>query len=54
LKQNVSLERSLMQMETTQTNDFFAALCRYVKLERLKIKTKKNRFALKLNFISKR
>jgi len=47
LKQNVSLERSPTQTETTQTNHFFAALCGYIKLERLKIKTKKNHFALK-------
>ncbi len=47
LKQNVSLEKSPTQTETTQTNHFFAALCGYIKLERLKIKTKKNHFALK-------
>lgn len=47
LKQNVSLERSPTQTETTQTNHFFAALCGYIKLERLKIKTKNNHFALK-------
>lgn len=47
LKQNVSLERSPTQTETTQTNHFFAALCGYIKLERLKIKTKQNHFALK-------
>ena len=47
LKQNVSLEKSPTQTETTQTNHFFAALCGYIKLERLKIKTKQNHFALK-------
>lgn len=47
LKQNVSLEKSPTQTETTQTNHFFAALCGYIKLERLKIKTKENHFALK-------
>lgn len=47
LKQNVSLERSPTQTEATQTNHFFAALCGYIKLERLKIKTKQNHFALK-------
>jgi len=47
LKQNASLERSPTQTVTTQTNHFFAALCGYIKLERLKIKTKKNHFALK-------
>ena len=47
LKQNASLEKSPTQTETTQTNHFFAALCGYIKLERLKMKTKKNHFALK-------
>ena len=47
LKQNVSLERSPTQTEATQTNHFFAALCGYIKLERLKIKTRHNHFALK-------
>jgi hypothetical protein len=47
LKQNVSLAKSLTHTETTQTNHFFAALCGYIKLERLKIKTKLNHFALK-------
>ncbi len=47
LKQNVSLEKSPTQTETTQTKHFFAALCGYIKLERLKIKTKENHFALK-------
>ena len=47
LKQNVSLERSPTQTPNTQTNHFFAALCGYIKLERLKIKTKQNHFALK-------
>jgi hypothetical protein len=47
LKQNVSLEKSPTQTPTTQTNHFFAALCGYIKLERLKINTKQNHFALK-------
>lgn len=47
LKQNVSLEKSPTQTMTTQTNHFFAALCGYIKLERLKIKTRHNHFALK-------
>ena len=47
LKQNVSLEKSPTQTVATQTNHFFAALCGYIKLERLKIKTKLNHFALK-------
>lgn len=47
LKQNVSLAKSPTQTVTTQTNHFFAALCGFVKLERLKMKTKLNHFALK-------
>jgi DDE superfamily endonuclease len=47
LKQNVSLAKSPTQTETTQTNHFFAALCGFIKLERLKGKTKLNHFALK-------
>jgi hypothetical protein len=47
LKQNVSLAKSPTQTVTTQTNHFFAALCAFIKLERLKGKTKLNHFALK-------
>lgn len=47
LKQNVSLAKSPTQTEKTQTNHFFAALCGYIKLERLKVQTKTNHFALK-------
>ena len=47
LKQNASLEQSPTRTETTQRNHLFASLCAYVKLERLKIKTKLNHFALK-------
>lgn len=47
LKQNASLAKSPTQTVTTQTNHFFAALCGYIKLEQLKIKTKANHFALK-------
>lgn len=47
LKQNVSLAKSPTQTVTTQTNHFFAALCGFIKLERLKVKTKLNHFALK-------
>lgn len=39
--------------KTTQTNHFFPALCGYIKLERLKIKTKQNHFALKLKLYIK-
>jgi hypothetical protein len=47
LKQNASLERSPTHTVTTQTNHFFGALDGYIKLERLKLKTKLNHFALK-------
>lgn len=47
LKQNASLERSPTHTVITQTNHFFAALDGYIKLERLKVKTKLNHFALK-------
>jgi DDE superfamily endonuclease len=47
LKQNASLERSPTHTVPTQTNHFFAALEGYIKLERLKLKTKLNHFALK-------
>lgn len=47
LKQNASLEKSPTRTETTQRNHLFASLCAYVKLERLKIKTKLSHFALK-------
>lgn len=47
LKQNASLEKSPTRTETTQRNHFFAALCAYVKLEGLKVKTKVSHFTLK-------
>jgi hypothetical protein len=47
LKQNVSLAKSPTQTVTTQTNHFFAALCGFIKLERLKMKTHLSHFALK-------
>jgi hypothetical protein len=47
LKQNVSLEKSPTQTQTTQSNHFFAALCGFIKLEQLKVQTKLNHFALK-------
>jgi hypothetical protein len=47
LKQNVSLAKSPTQTVTTQTNHFFAALCGFLNLERLKRKTTLNHFALK-------
>ena len=47
LKPQVSLAKSPPQTVTTQPNHFFAALCGFIKLERLKVKTKLNHFALK-------
>jgi hypothetical protein len=47
LKQNVSLAKSPTQTVTTPTNHFFAALCGFVKLERLKMRTHLNHFTLK-------
>jgi IS4 transposase len=48
LKQNVSLTKSPTHTVRTQTNHFFAALCGYIKLEMLKVRTKLNHFALKM------
>lgn len=47
LKQNASLEKSPTHTVVTQTNHFFGALCRYLKLEVLKGSTRMNHFALK-------
>lgn len=47
LKQNASLAKSPTRTVTTQTNHFFAALCAYIKLERLRSGTKLNHYALK-------
>jgi hypothetical protein len=47
LKQNASLEQSPAQTVRTMSNHFFAVLCGYVKLERLKSTTQLNHFALK-------
>lgn len=48
LKQNVSLTKSPTHVVRTQTNHIFAALCGYIKLEMLKVRTKHNHFALKM------
>lgn len=47
LKQHASLEKSPTRTERTQRNHLFASLCAYVKLERLKLKTGVNHYALK-------
>lgn len=47
LKQNVALAKSPTRTETTQTNHFVAALWSYVKIELLKVRTRKNHYQLK-------
>ena len=42
LKQNAGLEKSPTRRERTQRNHFFASICAYVKLERIRLKTKLN------------
>ena len=47
LKCNTSLEKSQTKARRTQANHFFASLCAFIKLEKLKTSEKKNHFALK-------
>jgi transposase len=47
LKNNASLSKSPTRTLQTQQTHFFASLCAYIKLERLKIQEKLNHFALK-------
>jgi len=47
LKQNASIGSSPAHTERTQSNHIFAAIFAYVKLEKLKLATKLNHFALK-------
>jgi hypothetical protein len=47
LKQNAALAKSPTRTETTQTNHFVAALWSFVKIELLKVRTKKNHYRLK-------
>lgn len=47
LKQNASLEKSPTRTHRTQANHLFASICAYVKLERLRLATHTNHFALK-------
>jgi hypothetical protein len=47
LKQNVSLAKSPTRTETTQTNHFVASLWAFVKIELLRVQTKKNHYQLK-------
>lgn len=47
LKQNVGVAKSPTRRVTTQTNHLFCSILAYVKLEKLKLKTKLNHFELK-------
>lgn len=47
LKQNAALAKSPTRTMTTQTNHFFAALCTFIKLERLRTAKNLNHYALK-------
>lgn len=47
LKQTASLSKSPTRTETTQKNHFVAALWSYVKIELLRVQTKKNHYQLK-------
>ena len=47
LKQNAALANSPTRTETTQTNHFVTALWSFVKIEMLKVRTKKNHYQLK-------
>lgn len=47
LKQNVGIAKSPTRTVTTQTNHLFCSILAYVKLEKLKLKTKLNHFELK-------
>jgi hypothetical protein len=53
LKQNAALAKSPTRTVTTQTNHFFASLCAFVKLERLKLATKRHHYALKASLYTK-
>jgi IS4 transposase len=47
LKQNAALERAPAHTVTTQTNHIFASLRAFIKLEKLKLKTRRNHFDLR-------
>lgn len=53
IKQNSSLAKSPTKTIRTQSNHIFASIVAYVKLEKLKIKTALNHFALKYKLIIK-
>ena len=47
LKSNASLDKSPTRTVRTQTNHIFASLCAFVKLEKMRLHTKRNHFAMK-------
>lgn len=47
LKQNAAVSKSPTRTETTQTNHFVASMWAFVKIELLKVRTKKNHYQLK-------
>lgn len=51
IKQNASLERSPTKTIKTQSNHIYSAVIAYCKLEKMKIKTKLNHFAIKYKLI---
>lgn len=53
LKQNAALEKSPTRTPATQANHLFCSLLAFVKLERLKLNTSKNHFALKAKLYMK-
>jgi len=53
IKQNTALAKSPTRTVKTQTNHVFASIVAYVKLERLKLKTNLNHFAIRYKLILK-
>ena len=53
LKQNTALEKMPAKMERSQANHIFASMIAYVKLECLKLATKKNHYTLKRSILMK-
>ena len=51
IKQNASLEKSPTKIIKTQSNRIYSAVIAYCKLEKMKIKTKLNHFAIKYKLI---
>lgn len=53
IKQNAALGKSPTKTVRTQTNHVFASIVAYVKLEKLKLKTNLNHFAIRYKLIVK-